>query len=111
LTVYIFVNTITYTQQEGFPMILTPREERGLVIAATQKLIQKGNVWLVPSASGRGKYTVSPDDTCPYCSCPDHEETGAPCKHVFAVRAVMKREMGKDGTIIDTRSVSVSASR
>jgi len=86
---------------------MTPREERGLVIAATAKLTQKGKVWLVPSQTGSGKrYTVCPDEDCPYCSCPDHEETGLPCKHVFAVRTVMKRETNKDGTVTETRSVT-----
>ena len=28
---------------------MNAREERGLVIAATKKLVQKGKVWLVPS--------------------------------------------------------------
>jgi|SRR5579884_2031906 len=85
---------------------MTPREERGLVIAATQKLTQKGKVWLVPSQAGKGKYTVCPDEDCPYCSCPDHEDTGQPCKHIFAARTVMKRETNKDGTVTETRSVT-----
>jgi transposase len=83
---------------------MTPREERGLVIAATQKLTQKGKVWLVPSQSGRGKYTVCPDPDNPFCSCPDHEETGQPCKHIYAVGFAMKRDIAKDGTITETRS-------
>jgi transposase len=85
---------------------MTPREERGILIAATKKLTQKGSVWIVPSQSGSAKYTVSPDPTCPYCSCPDHAETGERCKHLFAVEIVMKRDMGKDGSITDTRSVT-----
>jgi transposase len=85
---------------------MVAREERGLVIAATSKLVQKGNVWLVPSQNGKGKYTVSPDENCCYCSCPDHEETGEPCKHVFAVRTVIKRETSKNGTVTDTRSIT-----
>ncbi len=84
---------------------LTSREERGLVIAGTQKLTQKGKVWLVPSQNGKGKYTVCPDMDTPYCSCPDHEETGMPCKHVYAVRYTMKREQSADGTVTETRSV------
>jgi transposase len=83
---------------------MNAREERGLVIAATQKLTQKGKVWLVPSQSGRGKYTVCPDHDSPFCSCPDHEETGQPCKHIYAVQFTMKRDTAKDGTITETRS-------
>jgi transposase len=86
--------------------MMTPREERGLVIAATKKLVQKGKVWLVPSQNGPGKYTVCPDAETPYCSCPDHEETGCPCKHIFAVRTVMTREHGADGTVMETQEVT-----
>jgi transposase len=85
---------------------MTPREERGLIIAATQKLTQKGKVWLVPSQNGKGKYTVCPDHDSPYCSCPDHEETGQPCKHVFAVRATLQREQRPDGTVTETRTMT-----
>jgi transposase len=85
---------------------MTPREERGLVIAATQKLTQKGKVWLVPSQSGRGRYTVCPDPENPFCSCPDHEDTGGKCKHIFAVELVMKRDTTTDGTVIETRSIT-----
>lgn len=90
---------------------MTPREERGLVIAATQKLTQKGKVWLVPSQSGKGRYTVCPDHDTPFCSCPDHEETGAPCKHIFATRIVMERETAKDGTITETRTITLTEKR
>ena len=82
------------------------RQERGLVIAATQKLVQKGKAWLVPSQSGRGKYTVVPDDETPYCSCPDYEATGKPCKHIHAVTFTIQREHAADGTIIETKSIT-----
>src|SRR5437870_1747795 len=87
---------------------MNAREERGILIAATQRLTNKGKVWLVPSQSGRGKYTVCPDQNCPFCSCPDHEETGQPCKHIFAARIVMQREMSKDGTVIETRTLTLT---
>jgi transposase/predicted nucleic acid-binding Zn finger protein len=85
---------------------MTPREERGLVIAATQKLVQKGKVWIVPSQNGNGKYTVCPDHDSPYCSCPDFEATGAPCKHVHAVTFAARRERQTDGTIVETEEVT-----
>ena len=85
---------------------MNARQERGLVIAATQKLVQKGKVWLVPSQSGKGKYTVCPDPESPYCSCPDHEETGGLCKHLYAVTFTMNRETGADGTVTETRTVT-----
>jgi predicted nucleic acid-binding Zn finger protein len=87
---------------------MNAREERGLVIAATQKLTQKGKVWVVPSQSGRGKYTVCPDSENPFCSCPDHEETGQPCKHIFAVQFVVEREQGSNGTVTETRTITLT---
>jgi transposase len=88
-------------------MKMNAREERGLVIAATQKLTQKGKVWLVPSQTGNGKkYTVCPDPDSPFCSCPDHEDTGCRCKHIYAVEFTMKRDTAKDGTVTETRSVT-----
>jgi transposase len=86
---------------------MNERQQRGLVIAATQKLIQKGKVWLVPSQTGNGKkYTVCPDPESPFCSCPDHEETGGKCKHLYAVEFVMRRDTAKDGTVTETRSIT-----
>jgi transposase len=88
---------------------MTPREERGLAIAATAKLIQKGKVWLVPSQTGNSKkYTVCPDEDGPFCNCPDFEDTGLPCKHVFATRFTIKREQAKDGTITETRTITLT---
>src|SRR5271165_4632449 len=85
---------------------MNAREERGLVIAATQKLTQRGKVWLVPSQSGKGKYTVCPDPESPFCSCPDHEETGMPCKHIYAVGFTMTRDIAKDGTVTETKTLT-----
>ena len=76
---------VVYTLFTTKGVVMNAREERGLVIAATQKLTQKGKVWLVPSQSGKGKYTVCPDPENPYCSCPDHEDHGGKCKHLYAV--------------------------
>ena len=70
---------------------LYEREQRGLRIAATCKLTKKGQVWLVPSQSGHGRYTVSPDPEAPHCTCPDHETRGLKCKHLFAVEFAMQR--------------------
>jgi SWIM zinc finger len=85
---------------------MTPREERGLVIAAVCKLTKGENgYWLVPSqASADKKYVVDPEHET--CNCPDHQETGFCCKHVFAVKFVMKREVGSDGTVTETRSIT-----
>jgi transposase len=90
---------------------MSPREERGILIAATARIVQKGSIWLVPSQSGKGRYTVSPDDTHPHCSCPDHEECGHTCKHIHAVRLVIQRELFDDGTEVETRQVTITEKR
>ena len=89
-------------------MTENPREQRGLVIAATCNLIKKGDAWIVPSQSGNGKYTVVPDSISPHCSCPDHETTGGKCKHIFAVQFVIQRQLFDDGTVQETRTLTVT---
>src|SRR5262245_47258307 len=84
---------------------MTPRQERGLLIAATKKIERKGDTWTVPSQAGNSKYTVRP--TANYCSCKDHEALGIKCKHLFAVEFVQQRELFPDGTEAVTQTVTV----
>jgi transposase len=84
------------------------RQERGLVIAATAKIQRKGDAWVVPSQSLNGTYTVRKGDSGDSCTCPDHELRQLPCKHIFAVEYVERREMAADGTVTETRAVRVS---
>jgi hypothetical protein len=90
-------------QQELFE-----REQRGMHIAATCKLTKKGQIWLVPSQSGRSRYTVSPDPEVPDCTYPDHETRGLKCKHIFAVEFTLKREQHDDGSTTVTQTVTVT---
>ncbi len=90
---------------------INEREQRGILIAATTKLTKKGGVWLVPSSTGKGKYTVCPDKEHPHCTCPDHETRGCECKHIFAVRFVIQRELFDDGSVIETRQLTVTETR
>jgi transposase len=80
------------------------RERRGLEIAATKKLKQKGDLWLVPSSVGAGTYVVDPTVYGPAtCTCPDYELHQSPCKHVYAVEYTIKRETStKHGTVTET---------
>lgn len=81
------------------------REQRGLEIAATKKLRQKGSVWLVPSQAGQATYVVDP--ATPECTCPDFEERGERCKHVFAVEYTVRRETTTErGTVTETLRVT-----
>ncbi len=88
------------------------REQRGLVIAARHRIKAKGSRWLVPSQTDSGKkYTVCPDDEHCSCSCPDFEERGLPCKHVFAVRYTIEREFSDDGSLTETETITVQSVR
>lgn len=69
------------------------RQARALHIAATTALAPSNGRWKVPSQSGNGVYTVTvTSDGSWFCSCPDHDETLAPCKHIMAVETTIARE-------------------
>jgi hypothetical protein len=82
------------------------RQEKGLQIAATTKLVGEDNMWLVPSQAGKGKYVV--DAEAKQCTCPDFEARQAICKHIFAVEYTIRREYTNDGqtqTVTETVTV------
>lgn len=83
------------------------RQQRGLELAATANITRKGSVWIVPSQSGKGRYTVSTDATAPHCTCPDHETRGVKCKHIFAAEYVISRERNRDGSVTVTERMTV----
>ncbi len=83
------------------------RQQRGLMIAATARIRQQGGAWTVPSQSTRGRYTVALGDGG-HCTCPDFEERQLPCKHIFAVEFVIKRETAPDGTVTEIRAARVT---
>ncbi|MGH9626129.1 MAG: SWIM zinc finger family protein [Bryobacteraceae bacterium] len=69
------------------------REQKGLEIAATVKLKQKGGVWSVPCQGDKGgAYRVDLKGDEPTCSCPDHETRRVKCKHIHAVEYSIRRE-------------------
>ena len=93
---------------------MTPREERGLqlVLQVRYGIKKKGGVWIVPSQTGSGKkYTVCLDAESPHCSCPDHEETGGRCKHIYAAQYVYQRELFDDGSVAETETLTISTKR
>src|SRR5277367_2896410 len=84
---------------------MTPREQRGLLIAGYCKLNKTPEGWLVPSQSGAERiYRVNVEKQT--CTCPDHQESGFKCKHIYAVEYTAKREVHADGSITDTRSMT-----
>jgi hypothetical protein len=77
------------------------RKRRGQELAKRfkDKIVQRPDgTWLVPSSkSPRKRYEVDLDPTNPFCTCPDHEETGEKCKHYFAALEI--RDGGETGTV------------
>jgi transposase len=87
------------------------RQERGLVIAATSRIERNLLGWKVPSQSGNGTYIVNLDHGHPFCTCPDYEKRGLPCKHIHAVEYVIQRETKPDGTVTYTQSVKMTCTQ
>jgi len=75
------------------------REAKGRDIADKARIVKSGNLYLVPSQSGRGKYSV--DLEAGRCSCPDFDFTQAKCKHLFAVEFTVRRE---SKTVTETKA-------
>jgi len=88
---------------------LLDRDNRALILAATQKIVQRGDHWVVSSQSlpGVKTYKVDPSEQSPHCNCPDFELRGCTCKHILAVRIVIQRELFSDGSETVTQSVAV----
>jgi transposase len=85
------------------------REQKGKEIANRTNIIQDGNLWLVPSQSGKGKYKVNPDKQT--CSCPDYDFRRQKCKHIFAVEETIERIQTvtvEDGKTTVTETVKVT---
>jgi transposase len=86
------------------------RQQRGAAIAAGGEVIGQGVSWFVPSqTTQRKRYKVDP--FARECSCPDHQETGVTCKHLWAVELVMTTETHADGTTTETRAARVTYSQ
>jgi hypothetical protein len=90
------------------------REQRGLVIAATTALRQRGLNWYVPSSTGNGTYEVEPEPDRTIgewiCECPGFSLRSKPCKHVHAVTFTIQREtvtVTDDAVVTETETTSV----
>lgn len=82
------------------------REAKGREIADRARIVKEGNLYLVPSQSGRGKYKVRPD--LPYCSCPDFDFRRQPCKHIFAVQITVEKTEKTKTTVIENGKTTVT---
>ncbi len=83
------------------------REERGLQIAENGHITKTPVGWKVPSQSGNGSYIVNVGEK-PFCTCPDFEKRGQPCKHIHAVEFFQQREDRPDGTTVITKAVRIT---
>lgn len=92
---------------------MSPREERGLVIAATSRLHRNDDgTWRVPSQTTRSEavfYTVNLESKA--CTCLDCKEGGFVCKHFFAASIVHKRDVLPDGTVIEQQQFAFTEKR
>jgi transposase len=95
---------------DGITAGVEVRKQRGLEIAALCRIFQtKNGDWYVPSQSQKKmQYRVLIGEK-PWCSCPDHEERGCKCKHMYAVEYAIQREQHADGSETVTESLTVSA--
>jgi transposase len=84
------------------------REQRGLIIAATCKVKQSTDgTWVVPSQSNTNQlYHVNMQTK--KCSCPDSAENGFTCKHYYAASYTFKRDYLPDGTMIETKTITLT---
>jgi len=88
---------------------LSPRQQRGMILAATAMIRRKGGAFEVPSQTTVGlSYLVVEVHGVWFCNCPDHELTGQPCKHAYAVQYLLTFESAPDGTVTETRAVRVT---
>lgn len=86
------------------------RQERGAAIGAKGDVLGEGDRWYVRSQGTHGRtYKVNP--VSGNCTCPDHDETQAHCKHIWAVQILMTQETHPDGTTTITQAARMTYSQ
>lgn len=84
------------------------RQQKGIAIATKATIKKDGQLWLVPSQGGHGKYKV--DAEASHCTCPDFEFRQASCKHIYAVLHVIektKTTITENGKTTTTETVKI----
>jgi len=85
------------------------REERGVLIYKTLKIVKTPSGWRVPSQSKAGRYyLVKFRKHKPECECPDCQLRRKKCKHIFAVEFFIKQEIDMEGRIKQTRGIKIT---
>lgn len=88
--------------------LLQIRKEKGNQIAQAGKVKLNGNTWLVPSQTTNKHYEVTLRLDKSICNCPDYQERGLKCKHIFAVEITITKQINDDGTTTITKKVTYS---
>ncbi len=84
------------------------REQKGMIIAKTFRIVKTDKGWKVPSQSGHGFYLVKFNGHEPECNCPDCELRKLKCKHIFAVEFFLKKEIDKEGKLTEIKAVKIT---
>ena len=70
---------------------------KSLEMTRDQRITFADGAWLVPSQTTAGvRYRVDPSAAKPSCECEQFQLTLRACKHVLAVRALLKRQLAGD---------------
>ncbi len=85
------------------------RQQRGVLIAATCRLHRNDDgTWLVPSQTNAAAVGYVVDLDSKTCTCPDHQESKFICKHYYAASIVHQRDVLPDGSVIETKTVTLT---
>ena len=88
------------------------RRKRGTAIAAVVSIKKTRLGYSVPSQSHSGHHVVNLDDeSSPFCTCPDFEERQKPCKHIYGVQQIVRRDEGLDDTATEIKDVPIKYGR
>lgn len=97
---------VSQSPMKGKDTMSDIRKLKGQQIAQRAKITRHGNLWLVPSQSGRGKYKVNLEQS--YCSCPDFDFRRKPCKHIFAVQFSIEETEKTKTTVTENGKTTVT---
>jgi transposase/predicted nucleic acid-binding Zn finger protein len=82
------------------------RRQKGILIASKTAIKKDGDLWLVPSQGGQGKYKV--DAGSPHCTCPDFEFRQSKCKHIYAVEYTISKIEKTKTTVTEKGKTTVT---
>ena len=85
------------------------REERGMFIFKSTRIVKMHTGWVVASQSIPTKrYTVKFKGHKPKCTCPDCTIRKKKCKHIYAVEFFIRQEINEEGKLKQTKGVRIT---